>query len=494
MSTGATAATGTAPRFVTGSIMRHVAVMSGAGAIGLIAIFLVDLINLFYLARLDDKAITAAVGFFSVVGFFQTAFCIGVTIGVAAVVGRTLGAGRRDDAARIATSSLVLTVLMATVLGSGSSLFLGPILDLLGATGETRGHALAYLRISVHSVPLLALGMASAALLRAVGDARRSMNVTLAGAAVVALFDPILIFGLHLDLQGAAISTVLSRIALAALGLHGVMRTHRLLGRFDAERFGADAAAIGKIAAPSILTNLATPFGAAFVTHFMAPYGALAVSGQAMVERITPVAFGLVYALTGAVGPVLSQNLGAGDYDRVREGVRASLLFMLVSVLAAWAILALTQDLIIAAFSATGMAALMVALFCTWLAPSFIFVGGLFVANAAFNNLGRPLLSTGFSWARATLGTVPFAWWGAQHGPRGILIGQAAGAVLFGSLAMLAAAGVARRLGKDALLARSPAGNGVSTEPGFASIDMGERNMRPAAIVPTTEPIQPRGD
>ena len=426
--------------------MRHVAVMSSAGAVGLIAIFLVDLINLFYLSRLDNKAITAAVGFFSVIGFFQTSVCIGVTIGIAAVVGRTIGAGRREDARRIATSSLVFAAVLAALLGSGSSLLLGWLLDLLGALGATRGFALDYLRISVHALPFLAIGMACAALLRALGDARRSMNITLAGAAVVAILDPILIFGLHLDLQGAAISIFISRMTMAAIGLHGVAVHHGMLARLDVARFRGDAGAIGRIAAPSILTNLATPFGAAFVTHFMAPFGPMAVSGQAMVERLSPVAFGLVFGLTGAVGPILSQNYGAGRVDRVREGVRASLLFMLAAVLGAWLVLALAQGWIIRMFSATGLAAELVSLFCTWLAPSFIFVGALFVANAAFNNLGYPLLSTAFSWGRATLGTIPFALWGSHYGAKMIMIGQAAGSVVFGSLAALAAFAVTRRL------------------------------------------------
>jgi Na+-driven multidrug efflux pump len=330
----ASASAGVVPRFVSGSIMRHVAIMASAGAIGLIAIFLVDLINLFYLSRLDNKSITAAVGFFSVIGFFQTSFCIGITIGIAAVVGRTVGAGRIEDARRIATSSLVFTALVSAVLGSGSSLLLGPMLDLLGAQGETRMFALQYLRISVHSLPFLAVGMASAALLRSVGDARRSMNVTLAGAAAVALFDPVLIFVLHLDLQGAAISTFISRIVLAGIGMHGVARRHHLLGKFERYRFAPDAGAICRIAAPSILTNLATPFGAAFVTHFMSPFGASAVSGQAMVERLSPVAFGLVYGLTGAVGPIhfhrwslrrecdVQQSGHAAPVDRLQLGAR----------------------------------------------------------------------------------------------------------------------------------------------------------------------------
>ena len=163
------------------------------------------------------------------------------------------------------------------------------------------------------------------------------------------------------------------------------------------------------------------------------------VAGQATIERLTPVAFGLIYSLSGAVGPVLAQNLGAKRYDRVREGLRASLWFMVVSVAAAWLILALVQGPLIRAFSLDGVAAAMVHAFCSWIAASFFFMGALFVANAAFNNLGRPLWSTGFNWGRATLGTIPFAWWGAKYGPVEVLAGQAAGAAIFGTLALVCA-------------------------------------------------------
>jgi Na+-driven multidrug efflux pump len=179
----------------------------------------------------------------------------------------------------------------------------------------------------------------------------------------------------------------------------------------------------------------------------MAQFGASAVAGQATIDRLTPVAFGLIYSLSGAVGPVLAQNLGAGQFDRVREGLRASLWFMVGSVALAWVLLALLQGPLIQLFSLQGMAANMLHAFCTWIAASFFFMGALFVANAAFNNLGHPLWSTGFNWARATLGTLPFAWWGSHYGPVEVLAGQAAGAALFGSLALYFAFRLTRRLG-----------------------------------------------
>jgi Na+-driven multidrug efflux pump len=181
----------------------------------------------------------------------------------------------------------------------------------------------------------------------------------------------------------------------------------------------------------------------------VAQFGASAVAGQATIDRVTPVAFGLIYSLSGAVGPILSQNLGAKQFDRVRETMRASVWFMLLAVGLAWLLLALLQGPLVRAFSLEDVAANMVHAFCTWVCASFFFAGALFVANAAFNNLGRPLWSTGFNWARATLGTIPFAWWGAQYGPVEVMAGQGAGLVVFGSLAMWTATRLTRSLGRD---------------------------------------------
>ena len=429
--------------------MRHVTVMAGTGAVGLIAVFGVDLINLFYISLLGHKEIAAAVGFAGVVGFFHVSLAIGLTIGIAAVVARAIGGGQARDARRLATASLTLMVAITAVVGSGTALFLGPALQALGASGEVARLAQRYLAVTVHSLPLLGIGMACAALLRAVGDARRAMAVTLAAALVTAVLDPILIFGFKLGLDGAAIASVVSRVVLAAVGLHGVLVRHHMLSPLDVSRLKADAKTLMAVATPAILTNLATPVAAAFVTHSVAQFGPSAVAGAATIDRVSPVAFGVIYALSGAVGPILSQNLGAGRMDRVREGLRASLVFMACAVALAWAVLALAvvpwgggPGLLIRMFSANADAAELITLFCLGLAPSFFFIGALFVANAAFNNLGYPLLSTAFNWGRATLGTIPFAWWGSHHGAAGVLIGQSVGSALFGLLAI----GVAWRI------------------------------------------------
>jgi putative MATE family efflux protein len=457
------------PRFVTGSLWRHVIVMAGTGAIGLVAVFSVDLLNLFYISRLGQKPIAAAIGFAGVIGFFQTALCIGLTIGVGATVSRTIGAGRYPEARRLAGTSLAMMVAIAAAVGIGTILLLGPVLDALAAQGQTRALAASFLWISSPSLPLLAAGMCLSALLRSVGDARRALNVTLFAALATAALDPLFIFGLHFGLVGAAVSTVLSRVVMVGMGWQGAVLRHNLLARPVPKAMGGDLRRVFAVAGPAILTNLATPVGAAYVTRAMAAFGAAAVAGQASVDRISPVAFGIVYALTGAVGPILAQNLGAGRIERVREGLRDSLRIVVIVVLAGWLVLFAAQDLIVKAFSASGETAALVHLFCTWLAGSFLFTGSLFVANAAFNNLGFPLLSTAFNWGRATLGTIPLVMLGKAWGPAGVMVGASAGSLVFGPGAVFVAFRVIGRLDqRDA--AQAHGGMAVSAGSGTAAL------------------------
>ena len=73
----------------------------------------------------------------------------------------------------------------------------------------------------------------------------------------------------------------------------------------------ANAPEIMGIGLPAILANLATPVGGIFVTRVWSDFGEATVAGGTIVDRVTPLAFGVIFALTASVGPVIGQNLGA---------------------------------------------------------------------------------------------------------------------------------------------------------------------------------------
>ncbi|GGF69453.1 MATE family efflux transporter [Azorhizobium oxalatiphilum] len=427
-----------APIFTRGPIMRHVAVMTATGSLGLVAVFIVDLLNLFYISLLGEAELAAAIGYAGTIMFFTTSVALGIMIAASATVSRALGAGRPRHARRLATAS-VLYMTVATVLLTLLLLpLIGPVLHLLGARGQAAEIGHRFLSFVTLSTPLLGLGMVTSSLLRATGDASRAMWVTLGGGLVTAVLDPLLILGLGLGVDGAAIASILSRCAMAAMGLYWCSKTHNLFVRPRLALLLNHAQALGSIAIPAILTNIATPVGNAFVTSALSPYGDQAVAAWAVIGRTIPVAFGPLFALTGAVGPIFGQNIGAGLFDRLRTTLRDSLILTVVYVGAVWVLLALGRHQIAAAFSLAPDAQEIVAFFCLISAGSFIFLGAMFVSNAAFNNLGAPLLSTGFNWGRATLGTMPFVWIGGHlMGANGVILGQSLGAAVFGVPAMV---------------------------------------------------------
>jgi putative MATE family efflux protein len=428
------------PVFVTGSTLRHVIVMTATASVGLMAIFLVDFLSLLYVSRLGRPEATAGVGFATIVLFFTVSINIGMMIAVSALVARSLGAGDRARARQVAGSTLALTALAAIAVSLAILPFLPMILRLLGARGEAHDIALRFLWIAMPSNVFMAAGMAFSGVLRAVGDARRAMYVTLSGGIVTAGLDPLLIFTAGLGPDGAAIATFVSRIVFVAVGFHGAVRVHGLVERPQLSTMLADTRESLAIAGPAILTNIATPVANAFFASVMSQFGDKAIAASAIIDRLVPLAFGVLFALSGAIGPILGQNWGARRFDRMGRALTDAVLFTVVYVAATSLLLFLFRYQIVALFGVTGLAAELVVFFCLIAGPMWCFAGLLFVANSAFNNLGFPLYATLFSWGRATLGTVPLATIGAWvWGAKGALLGAAIGAVIFGGAALIVA-------------------------------------------------------
>ena len=95
---------GTRGVFLTGSILRHVLTMTATGAIGLVAIFVAELIDVLFLSMLGDVEIIAAVGYAGPIVFLTVACAIGLSIATVSLVSPAIGAGERDTARRLSAS------------------------------------------------------------------------------------------------------------------------------------------------------------------------------------------------------------------------------------------------------------------------------------------------------------------------------------------------------------------------------------------------------
>ncbi len=441
------------PRFVTGPLLGHILSMTAAGAVGLMAIFVGDLANIYFLSRLGDEAIVAAIGYASSILFFATSIGIGLSIAATTLIAPALGARRRVRARRLSVNAHVLSFIISAVAAVAIWLAIGPLLKFLGATGRTFDLAQFYLEFLVPTLPLLSLGMTSAAVLRSVGDARRAMFVTLSGAIVNTLLDLVFIVYFGMGLEGAVLSSIIARVAIMSVGFYGVIAVHELMGRPKLATLKRDAPAYCRIAGPAVLTNIAPAVGNGYVTLAMSRYGDAAVAAWAIIGRIIPVAFGAIYALSGTVGPILGQNFGARSASRMKDVYTLSLLTMAAFTALAWLFLALVAHPLASLFRAGPETRELIVFFCRWLSPLFVFLGTLFITSAVFNTLGRAHHSTLLNWGRATLGTMPFVIAGGHlYGAYGVLAGNMIGGVAFGLIAIIAGYRLIARVGKTLTL------------------------------------------
>ncbi len=412
-------------RFLTGSTMRHVAVMTLTGMIGLTFMFVIDAATLFWVSFLNDEALITALGYVWTVQFFMLSISIGFMIAGTALVSKSLGEGNRQNAREQATTAMMVGVGAQCVIVIIVVLFRHNILAFAGATGAILEAATKFLLISVPSILFIVTGMIASSVLRAEGDASRSMYVTLSAGVVAMVVDPLLILWMGWGLEGAAWGIVISRAVSALLGLYFLIGVHDLAAPLQMAYLRRWGGPFFVIAIPALLTQLSSPFGNYLITRIISDFGDSAVAGWAVLGRVTVLAFGGIFALSGAIGGIMGQNYGAREFGRIRSAYRDALLFCAGYVLIAWAILAAITPFVINLFGLGDEAAAVIKAFTYISAGGFVFAGALYVSNASFNNLGRPIYSTGFNWLKDGILMWPLCiLLGGYYGAPGVVYGQ----------------------------------------------------------------------
>ena len=394
--------------FTQGNLMRHVTVMSFTSSIGIMAIYLVDLMDIFFVSLLGHQEIAAAAGFASTIMFFVSAVSIGLSVASGSLTAQHLGQGDQTGARSVATSATLAACLVGLAVPAAMWPFLGALVGILGATGEVAELAVMYLRIVLPASALSGMSMAIVASMRAHGDAKWAMYPSLIGAGVNLVFDPLLIFGLNMELAGAATATVLARLATFGLALYAALRVFDLLARPSWGRFRRDLGQIVFYAMPAVLTSVAAPIGLAIVTRLITKYGTEAVAGLAIIGRLAPVIFAVVNALSSALGPIIGQNFGAGRHDRVRQAYFDGIKFLAVYTVVAILFLLLFRNQIADIFSVEGKTRDLLLFYSGPYALINFANGMMIVTSAAFINTGHPAWSTKLNWARNTLGMIFF--------------------------------------------------------------------------------------
>lgn len=247
--------------------------------------------------------------------------------GGAVVAGQYLGKKREKDAC-IAAKQLIWFIFLCSV-GITAIVYLGRNFILHSVFGaidaDVMSSANTYLMIVTASIPLIALYNGGAAIFRAMGNSKVSMQVSIVMNVINVAGNAILIYGFHRGTEGVAIPTLVSRMVAAILILGLLCNQTRVLHLEKTLRYhlnGSMVKRILNIGVPNGLENSMFQLGKILVLSLVSTFGTSAIAANAVSNAVALFQILPGMAISLAVTTVISRCVGAGDYEQAKYYTR----------------------------------------------------------------------------------------------------------------------------------------------------------------------------
>lgn len=247
--------------------------------------------------------------------------------GGAVVAGQYLGQKREKDAC-IAAKQLIWFIFLCSV-GITAIVYLGRNFILHSVFGaidaDVMSSANTYLMIVTASIPFIALYNGGAAIFRAMGNSKVSMQVSIVMNVINVAGNAILIYGFHRGTEGVAIPTLVSRMVAAILILGLLCNQTRVLHLEKTLRYhlnGSMVKRILNIGVPNGLENSMFQLGKILVLSLVSTFGTSAIAANAVSNAVALFQILPGMAISLAVTTVISRCVGAGDYEQAKYYTR----------------------------------------------------------------------------------------------------------------------------------------------------------------------------
>lgn len=287
--------------------------------------------------------------------------------GAAAGFSIALGKGDRTQANRNIGNGLVLLVCASLILCVIGFIYKTQILALFGgnpAEVECYGYATDYFTIICIGIPFYMFGQGMNGSIRADGSPKFAMACTLAGAITNLIFDPVLIFGLHMGVKGAAIATIMGQIITFVMsvfylrraksftiGKEGLTLKLRTVGKILSIGMASLIVQLSIVVIITVNNNLLNRYGYMTYASTGVAFGAvipLAVVG--IVMKVFGIVISIVIGISIGGQPIIGFNMGAGNIERVRQTIQVITKLVLLVGIIAFAIFEFAPDAVIFLF------------------------------------------------------------------------------------------------------------------------------------------------
>lgn len=331
--------------------------------------------------------------------------------GASSYISRLLGKGSRDEAEKAASTALFSSVFVGAAMIASILVFLGPVLTALGATATILPYARAYARIYVAGSVINVFNVTMNNILTGQGATKFTMVAMLTGSLANVILDPIMIYGMNLGIEGAAIATVVSLCINMTLYLlyiarkQGVIRLALKNVTFSKKLYQE----ILKIGIPVLLFQFLASASMGMINTAAKPYGDYAVAAMGAVTRIMTVVTYVVFGFLKGFQPFAGYNYGAKQYGRLKKAIHLCMAWSTAFCTVAALILILFSTPIVSLFGTDGEMIALAARALRLNAVLLITFGFQMVYASLYLSIGNSLVGSLLSLSRQGIFFFPLA-------------------------------------------------------------------------------------
>lgn len=274
----------------------------------------------------------AAVGLTGSISFFMFSLVIGLTNGIAVVIAQFYGA--KDEAAvKRAFSTSIYTILVSGIVLSILGVIIAkPILVALRTPENILADSVRYLTIIFAGAIAMVIYNWIASILRALGDSLTPLIFLIISSVLNVILDLLFVVGFHMGVSGAAVATIIAQFFSGIICTVYALVKMKVL-RLKREELICDRqmlASVVRIGIPSGVQNSFISISVMLMQSVINVYGSTVIAGFIAGTRVEQLMFQPGTSIGMANATYTGQNIGAGDYKRVKAGVRASILINVI--------------------------------------------------------------------------------------------------------------------------------------------------------------------
>lgn len=376
---------------------------------GMFIMVLYNLVDTYFIGLMRDDYQLAAVNLTYPVMMISIAISNMIGTGASSLIARSLGAGDREKADHTVTAGFVLTVVNSVIVAVLGLSLLGPIVTGLGAQANTFDYTRQYVQVILAGSLFTMGNYTFGQLLRSEGSVRQSVAGMIAGTIVNIMLDPIFIFGLGLEIRGAAIATILGNAAGMCVSLWFYLGGKTLLS--PSFKYVRPTAEILKeifwVGVPATLETLLTSAAYIVNNNLAVGYGELTVAAMGIAQKILSLGNYVYQGFAAGTQPIMGYNYGAKNYRRMIDVLKAGVMVCSGTELCIMAVYGVFAPQLIGIFTdsaeviATGSRVLRT-IMC--ILP---FVGAVSMSRMSFQAMGKPQFAFAITLVRQLFLYVP---------------------------------------------------------------------------------------